>query len=89
MQQEGPCSCAPPQASTRLLSLSLSRSSPPPVSASLQRRLGYRLPPPPPYASSQVFVGPFSGNEHPSGTPGRSIPFLLCKTEHPKPNLSY
>jgi hypothetical protein len=79
------------QASTRLLSLSLSlsRSSPPPVSASLQRRLDYRLPPPPPYTNSQVFVGPFSGNEHPSGMPGRYIPFLLCKTEHPKPNLSY
>jgi hypothetical protein len=37
---------------------------------------------------ANVFAGPFPGDEHPTGMPAPSLPFLLCETEqHSKPNL--
>lgn len=40
-------------------------------------------------ARSQVFVGPFAGDEDLPGMPAPFAPLLLCETESPNPNLSY
>jgi hypothetical protein len=49
---------------------------------SWRRRLGERR-------RNSVFAGPFAGDEHTSGMPSPSLPFLLCEAEDPKPNISY
>lgn len=75
-----------PPAPSLSLPLSLACSSPPPLS-SVDWAAAYRR-----RALRQVLRsswGAFSGLEHPPGTPARYLPFLLCKTKHPKPNLSY
>ena len=50
---------------------------------SCRRRLRRR-----PTPGSEAFVGIFTGDEHPPGIPTPSLPFLLCETEHPNPNLN-
>ena len=41
-----------------------------------------------PSPGAEAFVGIFAGDEHPPGIPTPSLPFLLCETEHPNPNLN-
>jgi hypothetical protein len=43
-----------------------------------RRSLGFQI--------SIFLLGPFTGGEHPPGTPTPSLPFLLCETEHPNPS---
>jgi hypothetical protein len=70
----------PPSPACSVLSLSLSLSL---------RRLGvgYRRRPTP---GAEAFVGLFSGDEHPSGIPTPSLPFLPCDCAKPSTQtLSY
>lgn len=48
---------------------------------SWQRRVGRAAAP----FDTSTYAGPFDGDEHPSGMPTPSLPFLLWETERPKP----